>query len=199
MTSRIKYYVRYGVSWSQIVSVIMSKSNRVGTMEHINVSWMMLLTKETKTTLLGSTITFTMDQRQVSLTNFFQPRFENNEVSSSMHVFTYQSCWFRLWSKTISWYDSLDVMSNDILLNVLANFCFFPFFVLFVVVFFCFDFLFLFCCFAVCFSLSYQSKCIANPCKNNATCQSGFTDKGYRCLCSAGFKGQICDEGNAIF
>ena len=46
----------------------------------------MLLTKETKTTLLGSTITFTMDQRQVSLTNFFQPRFENNEVSSSMHV-----------------------------------------------------------------------------------------------------------------
>ena len=124
----IKYYVRYGVSWSQIVSVIISKSNRVGTMEHINVSWMMLLTKETKTTLLGSTITFTMDQRQVSLTNFFQPRFENNEVSSSMNVFTYQSCWFRVWRKTISWYDSLGVMSNDILLNVLANFCCFPFF-----------------------------------------------------------------------
>ena len=149
MSSRIKYYVRYGVSWSQVVSVIISKSNRVGTMEHINVSWMMLLTKETKTTLLGSTITFTMDQRQVSLTNFFQPRFENNEVSSSMHVFTYQSCWFRLWSKTISWYDSLDVMSNDILLDVLANFCFFPFFVLFVVVFFLlwlFIFVLLFCC-----------------------------------------------------
>ena len=131
MSSRIKYYVRYGVSWSQIVSVIISKSNRVGTMEHINVSWMMLLTKETKTTLLGSTITFTMDQRQVSLTNFFQPRFENNEVSSSMHVFTYQSCWFRVWRKTISWYVSLDVMSNDILLDVLANFCCFPFFCFF--------------------------------------------------------------------
>nr|XP_058965735.1 uncharacterized protein LOC131792383 [Pocillopora verrucosa] len=39
-----------------------------------------------------------------------------------------------------------------------------------------------------------ESNCIANPCKNNATCQSGFTDKGYRCLCSPGFKGQICDE-----
>ncbi|CAH3140748.1 unnamed protein product [Pocillopora meandrina] len=39
-----------------------------------------------------------------------------------------------------------------------------------------------------------RSNCIANPCKNNATCQSGFTEKGYRCLCSAGFKGQTCDE-----
>ena len=148
MSSRIKYYVRYGVSWSQIVSVIISKSNRVGTMEHINVSWVMLLTKETKTTLLGSTITFTMDQRQVSLTNFFQPQFENNEVSSSMHVFTYQSCWFRVWRKTISWYVSLDVMSNDILLDVLANFCCFPFFC-FLLLFFLLWFLifvFLFCC-----------------------------------------------------
>ena len=150
MSSRIKYYVRYGVSWSQIVSVIISKSNRVGTMEHISVSWMMLLTKETKTTLLGSTITFTMDQRQVSLTNFFQPRFENNEVSSSMHVFTYQSCWFRVWRKTISWYVSLDVMSNDILLDVLANFCCFPFFCFFccccffLLWFFIFVFLFVF-------------------------------------------------------
>ena len=198
MSSRIKYYVRYGVSWSQVVSVIISKSNRVGTMEHINVSWMMLLTKETKTTLLGSTITFTMDQRQVSLTNFFQPRFENNEVSSSMHVFTYQSCWFRVWRKTISWYVSLDVMSNDILLDVLANFCCFPFFCFFCCCCFFFALIFYFC-FVVCFFLSCQSNCIANPCKNNATCQSGFTDKGYRCLCSAGFKGQICDEGNAIF
>ena len=145
MTSRIKYYVRYGVSWSQIVSVIISKSNRVGTMEHINVSWMMLLTKETKTTLLGSTITFTMDQRQVSLPNFFQPRFENNEVSSSMHVFTYQSCWFRVWRKTISWYVSLDVMSNDILLDVLANFCCFPFFCFLLLLLFFLALIFYFC------------------------------------------------------
>ena len=68
---------------------------------------------------------------------------------------------------------------------VFAVFCFFalPLFV------FSFVYLFVFLC---------QSNCIANPCKNNATCQSGFTDKGYRCLCSAGFKGQTCDEGNAV-
>ena len=71
-------------------------------------------------------------------------------------------------------------------------------FVLFVVVFFFFALIFYFC-FVVCFFLSCQSNCIANPCKNDAACQSGFTDKGYRCLCSAGFKGQICDEDNAIF
>ncbi|PFX15215.1 Protein HEG-like 1 [Stylophora pistillata] len=39
-----------------------------------------------------------------------------------------------------------------------------------------------------------ESACVRNLCKNNATCQSGFTDKGYRCLCTAGFKGQNCDE-----
>ncbi|XP_022795527.1 pro-epidermal growth factor-like [Stylophora pistillata] len=39
-----------------------------------------------------------------------------------------------------------------------------------------------------------ESTCIRNLCKNNATCQSGFTDKGYRCWCTAGFKGQTCDE-----
>ena len=43
-----------------------------------------------------------------------------------------------------------------------------------------------------------QNTCLANPCKNNATCQSGFTEKGYRCWCTAGFKGQTCDEGIAI-
>ena len=42
---------------------------------------------------------------------------------------------------------------------------------------------------------SGQSACVNNPCKNNATCQSGFTDKGYHCLCTAGFKGLTCDEG----
>ena len=82
-------------------------------------------------------------------------------------------------------------------LDVLANFCCFPFFC-FVCCCFFFALIFYFC-FVVCFFLSCQSNCIANPCKNDATCQSGFTDKGYRCLCSAGFKGQICDEGNAIF
>ncbi|XP_022778037.1 adhesive plaque matrix protein 2-like, partial [Stylophora pistillata] len=39
-----------------------------------------------------------------------------------------------------------------------------------------------------------ETACVKNSCKNNATCQSGFTDEGYRCLCTAGFKGQTCDE-----
>ena len=44
-----------------------------------------------------------------------------------------------------------------------------------------------------------QSACIRNPCKNNAKCQSGFTDKGYRCMCSDGYQGQACDEGNTVY
>ena len=40
-----------------------------------------------------------------------------------------------------------------------------------------------------------QSNCVQNPCKNNATCQSGFTKKGYRCFCTAGFEGLICERG----
>ncbi|KAL9961328.1 hypothetical protein ACROYT_G030245 [Oculina patagonica] len=31
-------------------------------------------------------------------------------------------------------------------------------------------------------------------CENNATCQSGFTDKGYRCLCTPGFWGEHCEK-----
>ena len=44
-----------------------------------------------------------------------------------------------------------------------------------------------------------QSACIRNPCKNNAKCQSGFTDKGSRCMCSDGYQGQACDEGNTVY
>ncbi|KAL9970881.1 hypothetical protein ACROYT_G023334 [Oculina patagonica] len=32
------------------------------------------------------------------------------------------------------------------------------------------------------------------PCHNKAKCQSGFTKKGYRCLCTAGFEGQHCEK-----
>ncbi|XP_022805205.1 low-density lipoprotein receptor-related protein 1-like [Stylophora pistillata] len=39
-----------------------------------------------------------------------------------------------------------------------------------------------------------ESDCVQNPCKNNATCQSGFTKKGYRCLCTVGFEGPLCGK-----
>ncbi|PFX28257.1 Neurogenic locus notch-like protein 3 [Stylophora pistillata] len=36
--------------------------------------------------------------------------------------------------------------------------------------------------------------CLNNRCMNNATCQTGFTDRGYRCVCIGGFQGEDCDE-----
>nr|XP_058947345.1 neurogenic locus notch homolog protein 2-like [Pocillopora verrucosa] len=33
----------------------------------------------------------------------------------------------------------------------------------------------------------------SSQCQNNATCQSGFTLKGYRCLCPPGFEGELCE------
>ena len=42
----------------------------------------------------------------------------------------------------------------------------------------------------------FQNACDKNlPCQNNATCQSGFTIKGYRCLCPPGFEGEHCEKG----
>ncbi|PFX28259.1 Protein HEG-like 1 [Stylophora pistillata] len=37
-----------------------------------------------------------------------------------------------------------------------------------------------------------ENSCSSNPCSNNATCQTGFTERGYRCLCIPGFIGINC-------
>ena len=44
-----------------------------------------------------------------------------------------------------------------------------------------------------------QNACDKSPqCQNNATCQSGFTFKGYRCLCPPGFEGEHCEKGMSL-
>ena len=47
------------------------------------------------------------------------------------------------------------------------------------------------------FSLS-KNACLNDTCKNNATCQTGFTDKGYRCLCTVEFTGPQCNTGMIV-
>ncbi|XP_068680406.1 C-reactive protein-like [Montipora foliosa] len=39
-----------------------------------------------------------------------------------------------------------------------------------------------------------ENACVRNLCKNKGTCQTGFTDRGYRCLCATGFGGHNCEE-----
>ncbi|KAL9953459.1 hypothetical protein ACROYT_G040881 [Oculina patagonica] len=39
-----------------------------------------------------------------------------------------------------------------------------------------------------------KNKCANDPCNNKATCQTGFTHKKYRCLCTPGFTGQDCSD-----
>ncbi|CAH3183837.1 unnamed protein product, partial [Porites lobata] len=39
--------------------------------------------------------------------------------------------------------------------------------------------------------------CGSSPCKNNGTCQSGFTKKGYHCLCRRGWTGERCQDGSS--
>ncbi|XP_078348538.1 uncharacterized protein LOC144633566 [Oculina patagonica] len=39
-----------------------------------------------------------------------------------------------------------------------------------------------------------ENSCAKKPCKNNATCQAGFTDRDYQCLCIPGFTGHDCEN-----
>jgi len=40
-----------------------------------------------------------------------------------------------------------------------------------------------------------ENACLQNSCQNNASCQTGFTQKGYRCVCTDAFRGPYCDKG----
>ncbi|XP_020619987.1 delta-like protein 4 [Orbicella faveolata] len=40
-----------------------------------------------------------------------------------------------------------------------------------------------------------ENACSSNPCVNNGTCLSGFTDKNYHCVCPAYLTGENCDKG----
>ncbi|XP_078364684.1 microfibril-associated glycoprotein 4-like isoform X1 [Oculina patagonica] len=44
--------------------------------------------------------------------------------------------------------------------------------------------------------LAIENPCSSSPCLNNGTCQAGFTSKGFRCICHAGFTGTDCSQGN---
>ena len=40
-----------------------------------------------------------------------------------------------------------------------------------------------------------QNPCRHGPCKNNGTCQAGFTSQGFRCICPIGTFGKKCERG----
>ncbi|XP_066020134.1 microfibril-associated glycoprotein 4-like isoform X2 [Pocillopora verrucosa] len=40
--------------------------------------------------------------------------------------------------------------------------------------------------------LAIENLCSSSPCLNNGTCQAGFTNKGFRCVCQEKFTGETC-------
>ncbi|CAH3042455.1 unnamed protein product [Pocillopora meandrina] len=40
--------------------------------------------------------------------------------------------------------------------------------------------------------LAVENPCSSSPCLNNGTCQAGFTNKGFRCVCQEKFTGETC-------
>ncbi|XP_073233519.1 microfibril-associated glycoprotein 4-like [Porites lutea] len=39
-----------------------------------------------------------------------------------------------------------------------------------------------------------KNPCASQPCLNNGTCYMGYTEKNYVCACTAGFKGENCEQ-----
>ena len=46
-------------------------------------------------------------------------------------------------------------------------------------------------------SLSKQNLCRKRPCWKNGTCQAGFTDNDFRCICPVGVRGGVCRKGKS--
>jgi len=45
------------------------------------------------------------------------------------------------------------------------------------------------------FFFPLKNPCASGPCSHKMICQTGFTHRGYRCICPAGFMGQDCKIG----
>ena len=43
-----------------------------------------------------------------------------------------------------------------------------------------------------------QKPCLSSPCFNGATCQTGFSEQGYRCVCITGYHGNKCELGKTL-
>ena len=47
-----------------------------------------------------------------------------------------------------------------------------------------------------CSNFSFQTPCLAEPCKNGGMCKPNYGDGNYECQCLIGSKGKNCHEGN---